>query len=81
MGCILRFLSGWALLIGWAVGTVMGTWMASTTAFKAAVYTLTIGGISFPGYIALWSLIANIIVAVVLSMAFAPFERVKPRRA
>jgi SSS family solute:Na+ symporter len=81
LGLYLRFLSGWALLIGWAVGTCLGTWMASTTAFKAAVYTVTIGGISFPGYIALWSLIANIVVAVALSVAFAPFERVKPRRA
>jgi SSS family solute:Na+ symporter len=81
MGLYLPFLNGWALLIGWAVGTCLGTWMASTTAFKAAVFTLSLGGISFPGYIALWSVLANIVVAIVLSLAFAPFERVKPRRA
>jgi len=81
LGLYLRFLNGWALLIGWGVGTALGTWMAYSTGFKGAVYTLAIGGVSFPGYIALWSLIANIIVAVVLSVAFAPFERVKPRRA
>ncbi|HVY18266.1 MAG TPA: sodium:solute symporter [Rhodopila sp.] len=81
LGLYLPFLNGWALLIGWLVGTGLGTWMASTTAFKAAVFTLSLGGISFPGYIALWSLLANIIVAVVLSLAFAPFERVKPRKA
>jgi hypothetical protein len=45
------------------------------------VFTLTIGGTAFPGYIALWSVLANTVVAVVLSLAFAPFERVKPRKA
>ena len=44
-------------------------------------WSLSLGGISFPGYIALWSVLANIVVAIVLSLAFAPFERVKPRRA
>jgi len=78
LGLYLRFLNGWALLIGWASGTALGTWMASTTAFKAAVFTLTIGGISVPGYIALWSLALNVIVAVVLSLAFSPFQTVKP---
>lgn len=81
MGLYLPFLNGWALLIGWAVGTGLGTWMAYTNAFKAAVYTLSLGGISVPGYIALWSVAANILVSVVLSAGFAPFERVKPRKA
>jgi len=73
MGLYLRILSGWALLAGWAVGTAMGTWMASLTSFKAAVYTVTIMGVSFPGYIALWSLIANVVVAIVLSLVLKPF--------
>ena len=81
LGLYWRFLNGSALLIGWAVGTGLGTWMAWTTGFKAAVFTLTIGGTAFPGYIALWSVLANVVVAVVLSLAFAPFERVKPRKA
>jgi SSS family solute:Na+ symporter len=50
--------------------------MASTTSFKAAIYTITVGGMSFPGYIALYSLVANIVVAVVLSLLLRPF--VKP---
>jgi SSS family solute:Na+ symporter len=81
LGLYLGFLNGWALLIAWAVGTGLGTWMASTTGFKAAVFTLSLGGVSFPGYIALWSVLANVVVALVLSLAFAPFQRVKPRRA
>ncbi len=78
LGLYLRMLSGWALLAGWAVGSGVGTWMASTTAFKAAVYTVTLSGVSFPGYIALWSLIANIIVSVVLSLLLKPFVAPAP---
>jgi SSS family solute:Na+ symporter len=73
LGLYIRMLNGWALLVGWAVGTTIGTWMAYTTAFKAAVYTLTILGTSIPGYIALWALLANIVVSVVLSLALKPF--------
>lgn len=75
LGMYLRMLNGWALLIGWVVGTGMGTWMASTTSFKVAVFTVPLGGVSFPGYIALWSVAANIIVAVVLSLVMMPFVR------
>ncbi len=32
-----------------AVGTCVGTWMASTTSFKAAVFTLSVAGTSIPG--------------------------------
>ena len=42
---------------------------------KTAVFTITIGGMSFPGYIALYSLVANIVVAVVLSVLLRPFVR------
>jgi SSS family solute:Na+ symporter len=75
LGLYWRFLNGWALLIGWAAGTATGTWMASTTSFKSAVFTLAYGGISFPGYIALWALTVNVVIAVALSLALAPFSR------
>ena len=81
LGLYLRMLSGWALLAGWAVGTGVGTWMASLTSFKAAVYTVTIMGVSFPGYIAVWSLITNVVVAVVLSLALKPFVAPAPMLA
>ena len=81
LGLYLRMLNGWALLAGWAVGTGVGTWMASTTSFKAAVFTVSLGGTSFPGYIALWALLANIAVSVVLSLLLKPFVTPAPALA
>jgi SSS family solute:Na+ symporter len=78
MGLYLRMLTGWALLAGWAVGTGVGTWMASTTSFKAAVFTLSFMGVSFPGYIAVWALAANIVVSVLLSAVLKPFVAPAP---
>ena len=59
----------WALLIGWAVGTVLGTAMAASVNF-AAMYPLAIGGWTFPSYIALSTLVLNLIVAAVLTPVF-----------
>lgn len=75
LGLYIRVLNGWGLLAGWLVGTGLGTWMASTTSFKAAVFTLTVNGISFPGYIAIYSLVANLIAALVVSVLLRPFTR------
>jgi SSS family solute:Na+ symporter len=81
LGLYLRMLNGWALLAGWVVGMGVGTWMASTTSFKAAVFTLSFMGVSFPGYIALWALIANVVVSVVLSALLRPFVAPAPMLA
>jgi SSS family solute:Na+ symporter len=81
LGLYLRMLSGWALLAGWAVGMGVGTWMASTTSFKAAVFTLSFMGVSFPSYIALWAVLANVLVAVVLSALLRPFVAPAPALA
>ena len=78
LGLYLRMLNGWALLVGWAVGTGVGTWMAGTTSFKAAVFTLSFMGFSFPSYIAVWALAVNIIVSVVLSALLKPFVAPAP---
>jgi solute:Na+ symporter, SSS family len=78
LGLYLRMLNGWALLAGWAVGTGVGTWMASTTSFKAAVFTVSLAGTSFPGYIALWALITNVVVSVALSVVLKPFVAPAP---
>ena len=79
LGLYLRMLNGWALLAGWATGTVVGTWMASTTSFKAAVFTVPLFGTSFPAYIALWAVLANIAVSVVLSLLLKPFVDPAPQ--
>jgi SSS family solute:Na+ symporter len=64
-----RWFNAWALLIGWAVGTVLGTTMAASVNF-AAMYPLAIGGWTFPSYIALSTLVLNLIVAGVLTPVF-----------
>jgi SSS family solute:Na+ symporter len=75
LGAYLRRLNGWALLVGWAVGITLGTWMAWTLEFKAAVFTLTLFGTTVPCFIAIASLVVNLVVAVVLSLVLQPFVR------
>src|SRR5580693_8132267 len=48
LGAYTRWFNDWALLIGWAVGTVVGTAMAVSVNFAAA-YPLVIGGYTLPG--------------------------------
>jgi solute:Na+ symporter, SSS family len=69
LGLYTRWLNQWALLIGWAAGIVTGTWMAASVNFAAA-FPLNIAGITAPGYIAVWTLILNLIVTVVLTAVF-----------
>jgi solute:Na+ symporter, SSS family len=69
LGVYTRWFNDWALLVGWAVGTAVGTWM-----FVAANLTpnfpLAIGGYTFPGYSALYTVILNLLVTVVLTPVF-----------
>jgi SSS family solute:Na+ symporter len=53
-------------LIGWAVGIATGTWMAWSVGF-AASFPLQIGAWSLPGYTALYTVILNLVVAIVLT--------------
>jgi SSS family solute:Na+ symporter len=69
LGLYTRLLNGWALLIGWAVGFGLGTWMVAAVNF-APVYPLRLFGTTVPCYIALVSLVVNIVVGVVLSVVF-----------
>jgi solute:Na+ symporter, SSS family len=66
IGLYTRWLNPWALLIGWAAGTAAGTYMAAAVNFAAA-YPLAIGGWTFPGYTALYTLVLNLAIAVVLT--------------
>ena len=72
VGLYTRWLNPWALLIGWAVGTGVGTSMAASVNF-AAMYPLSIAGWTFPSYIALSTVVLNLIVAVALSFVFNIF--------
>jgi solute:Na+ symporter, SSS family len=66
IGLYTRWFNPWALLVGWAVGTVAGTWMAWSVNFAAA-FPLAVGDWTFPGYTALYTLILNLVVAIVLT--------------
>ena len=56
-----------------------GSWVVAGNQFKNAVYTLSLFGYQIPAYVAIYALIANLIVAVlvtlVLNMARAPERR------
>jgi len=69
LGVYTRWFNDWALLIGWAVGTVAGTWMF-VAANLTPNYPLAIGGFTFPGYTALYTVILNLIVTIVLTLLF-----------
>jgi SSS family solute:Na+ symporter len=68
-GAYTRWFDDWALLLGWAVGTIAGTWMAFSVNLTPT-YPLSIGGFAMPGYGALYAVILNLIVAVVLTPVF-----------
>jgi SSS family solute:Na+ symporter len=73
-GLYTRWLNPWALLIGWAAGTAVGTWLSVSltngAVNVAAVYALSIGGWTFPTYNALTTVILNLLVAVALTPVF-----------
>ncbi|MDE2333052.1 MAG: sodium:solute symporter [Rhodospirillales bacterium] len=79
LGVFTRWFDDLALLIGWAVGMVMGTWMAAAMHFGPA-YVVHIAGWALPGYTALFSLIANLAVTIVLTLVLRTM-RGEPRDA
>jgi len=70
LGLYTRGFNPIALLLGWIAGTAIGTYMAATQGFASSVYPLAIFGVTVPGYAALYSVVINLIVAVVLSPLF-----------
>jgi solute:Na+ symporter, SSS family len=69
LGVYTRWFNSWALLVGWAVGTFAGTAMAVAANLTPA-YPLSIGGYTFPGYSAFYTVILNLLLAVVLTPVF-----------
>lgn len=76
LGVYTRWFNDWALLLGWAVGIVAGTTMA-VTMHLTPTYPLVIAGYALPGYTALYTLILNLVVAIVLTPAFN-FMKARP---
>lgn len=64
-GIYTRWFHRTALLIGWIVGMVLGTFMEYTVGFSTSFFALSPGVV---GYAGIWALIANVIVVVILSL-------------
>jgi SSS family solute:Na+ symporter len=69
LGAYTRRFNDWALLLGWAAGTVSGTVIAIGANFTPT-YVLSLGGYAFPGYTAFYTVILNLLVAIVLTPVF-----------
>jgi solute:Na+ symporter, SSS family len=76
LGVYTRWFNDWALLIGWVVGIVTGTWMF-IAAKLAPNYPLVIAGHGFPGYSALYTVILNLVVTILLSALFNAMSRTR----
>ncbi len=77
LGAYTRWFNSWALLAGWAVGTYAGTAMAVATKLTST-WPLHVGTYTFPGYTAVYTVLINLIVAIVLTPIFNSAD---PRRA
>ena len=64
-----RWFNDWALLIGWAAGIVAGSAMF-VAANLTPTYALAAGGFTFPGYSALYAVVLNLILTLVLTPLF-----------
>ena len=76
LGAYTRWFDDWALLAGWVAGVVSGTAMA-VAAKLMPTYPLQLAGYSFPGYSALYTVILNLAVTVVLTLLI---KAMNPRR-
>jgi solute:Na+ symporter, SSS family len=69
LGAYTCWFNGWALLVGWAAGTILGTTMAVAVNLTP-IYSLQVVGHVFPGYTALYTVILNIALVIVLTPLF-----------
>src|SRR6202790_3211734 len=69
LGVYTRWFNDWALLAGWAAGTAAGTAMAIATKLTPT-FPLSLGGHTFPGYTAVYTVILNLAIAIVLTPVF-----------
>ncbi|MDP9087847.1 MAG: sodium:solute symporter [Pseudomonadota bacterium] len=78
LGAYTRWFNSWALLLGWAVGTFAGTWMAIAVKLTNT-YPLHLGSFTIPGYSAVYSVILNLAVAAILTPVFNAMTADKTR--
>jgi SSS family solute:Na+ symporter len=63
LGLYTARLHRFGLLAGWACGMGVGTWMCATRGFTSTIFAVKLGGLTVPGYAALWALVINLVVA------------------
>jgi SSS family solute:Na+ symporter len=77
LGLYVKRINSWALLIGWALGIVVGTTLAWTpTAWSPT--SSAAGWLPFTAYNGLITVVANVICVVLLSMIFPTQTRAEP---
>jgi len=69
LGAYTRWFNDWALLVGWAAGIVAGTVMSAMVHFEST-FPLAVAGWTFAGYTAFFTLILNLVLAVLLTPLF-----------
>jgi SSS family solute:Na+ symporter len=72
-----RWLRPTALLTGWAIGMILGSYLAWSVGLKP-VYPVTLGGATYTVYIGLIAVAANLVVAAVISAIEAMLGRERP---
>ncbi|MGH8281876.1 MAG: hypothetical protein ACRERZ_06760, partial [Gammaproteobacteria bacterium] len=68
IGLYTHWLHRWALVVGWVAGMIVGTAMVAAEDFRTSIYPLHLGALTIPGYAALYSLIINIVVVIVVTL-------------
>lgn len=74
LGLYLTWMRREALIAGWLAGTGLGTWMAASSGFSSAVFSLYLFGYEFNGYASLYSVAVNIVVVFIVSGVLALFD-------
>jgi len=69
LGAYTRWFNSWALLLGWLAGTVAGTAMA-VAANLTPTFPVAFVGYTFPGYTALYTVVLNLALVIVLTPIF-----------
>jgi SSS family solute:Na+ symporter len=75
IGLYTRWFNPWGLLLGWAAGMWTGMQMELSLGFKGSIYALHILGWTVPCYAALSSLVLNIAVSALASLAINALSR------
>jgi solute:Na+ symporter, SSS family len=71
LGLYTRWRNSSALLVGWAAGLAIGTYMAAAEGFATSVFPLSVFGVTLPGYAALYSVLVNFLLAIALTPLFS----------